>query len=269
MIIHEQLNVYKFGFGQIKRSLFNIILDKFLWDLKKVSKNSKNVLNELKDSHKGEKAVILCNGPSLLKTDFSQLSETFTFGLNKINLLFQENIDFRPNIICAFDKVLNQENMDFFKSNKDILKILSYKSYSDLRIQRKDLIYGYNLPLANAFTYNVSKGFIDRANTTFMAIQLAYHMGFEKVALIGADHNFPDIKPREFVLNEGADELHFHKDYHKAGSRTQNTDKLLLDMNFRDARIAFEDRGRLIVNATDGGYLEEFERMELESFLNS
>ena len=268
MIAHEKLNVYKFGFGQIKRALFNTIYDKMSWDLKPIANKSKSVLNKMKDSHMGEKAVILCNGPSLLKTDFSLLSNTFTIGLNKINLLFDGVSNYRPDIICAFDKVLNKQNVEFFKNDQEIIKILTYLSYEDVKVQREDLIYGYSIPLSDSFTYDVSHGFVDRSNTTFIALQLAFHMGFSKVALIGADHNFGNLKPREIVINEGDDELHFHKDYHKSGTQTQNTDKLLLDMNFRDAKIAYENQGRNIYNATIGGQLDIFERIDLNKFIN-
>lgn len=267
MMFHEQMNPYKFAMGKVYRVFNKDLKEKILWDFKSVAKKSKKNFRQLENSHKGEKAVILCNGPSLIKTDFSLLDNVFTIGLNKINLLFND-FTFRPSMVIAFDKLLNSQNVDFLASDPlKIPKIVTYKSYPDLKIDSDEIIYMYHVP-DSSFCYRPIEALIDRSHTTYMAFQIAYFMGFEKIALIGADHNFPDDKPRQKVLNEGDDKLHFHKDYHKAGTKTQNTDRYLLDMNFRDARIAFENKGRTIVNATEGGCLNVFERMSLADFIH-
>ena len=46
---------------------------RLMWDIKKEAWRSRRKLKGLKDKYEGEKAVILCNGPSLLKVDFSLL----------------------------------------------------------------------------------------------------------------------------------------------------------------------------------------------------
>ena len=46
-------------------------------------------LAEFKDIHKGKRAIIIGNGPSLKQTDLTKLKEEFTFGLNRIYLLTQ------------------------------------------------------------------------------------------------------------------------------------------------------------------------------------
>ena len=45
-------------------------------------------LAELKDIHKGRRAFIIGNGPSLKQTDLSKLKNEITFGMNRIYLLF-------------------------------------------------------------------------------------------------------------------------------------------------------------------------------------
>src|SRR5574341_209049 len=47
-------------------------------------------LAALRDSHKGKRAFIIGNGPSLRQTDLSKLRNEFTFGMNRIYLLFPE-----------------------------------------------------------------------------------------------------------------------------------------------------------------------------------
>ena len=45
-------------------------------------------LQAFKDIHKGKRAFIIGNGPSLKQTDLTKLKNEFTFGLNRIYLCF-------------------------------------------------------------------------------------------------------------------------------------------------------------------------------------
>ncbi|HMB21419.1 MAG TPA: hypothetical protein VKP08_01245, partial [Anaerolineales bacterium] len=47
-------------------------------------------LAALKDIHKGKRAFLVANGPSLKQTDMSKLKNEFTFGMNRIYLMFPE-----------------------------------------------------------------------------------------------------------------------------------------------------------------------------------
>ena len=47
-------------------------------------------LAALKDIHKGKRAFIIGNGPSLKQTNLSKLSGEISFGLNRIYLMFAE-----------------------------------------------------------------------------------------------------------------------------------------------------------------------------------
>ena len=91
------------------------ILSRLKWDLHWYSWVSRSRIKAWRDRHSGHKAVILCNGPSLNKVDFKILKECgiFTFGLNKINLLFKK-VDFRPSVIVAVNPHVIEQNSDFF-----------------------------------------------------------------------------------------------------------------------------------------------------------
>jgi hypothetical protein len=47
-------------------------------------------LAALKDIHKGKRAFVIANGPSLKQTDMRKLENEFTFGMNRIYLMFPE-----------------------------------------------------------------------------------------------------------------------------------------------------------------------------------
>ncbi|WP_051313413.1 6-hydroxymethylpterin diphosphokinase MptE-like protein [Sporocytophaga myxococcoides] len=266
MIIKENFNPYKKSFGDIYRALTTGIGRRLIWDLNPESISSSKKFKKLKNKYAGEKAVILFNGPSLLKADFESLKNTYTFGLNKVNLIFEEK-NFIPNILVAFDSLLNEQNTSFLSNSPHLLKILAYDSYKDLKKRGEDYIYLYHQE-DPSFCYDPSSCVVNRGSTPYITFQIAYYMGFEQIAIVGADHNFPNLPPMAKIKNLDEDKYHFHKDYHKKGDVNQYPDRLKLDILFRDIKLAYEMKGRKIYNATEGGNLEIFERKNLHDFIN-
>jgi hypothetical protein len=99
-----------------------LVFERIRWDLDWRSWSSRKALAKLRGVHAGGKAIILCNGPSLLQTDFRAITEAglFTFGLNKINLLF-ETSSFRPSCVVAVNDHVIEQNRDFY--NETLLSL--------------------------------------------------------------------------------------------------------------------------------------------------
>jgi hypothetical protein len=92
------------------------------------------------------------------------------------------------------------------------------------------------------------------ATVTYVAMQLAYHIGFDEVILIGVDHSFTTQgKPHSTVVSEGDDPNHFASNYFGRGFKWQLLDLEISEIAYRMARTAFESDGRKIVDATIGG----------------
>ena len=91
-------------------------------------------------------------------------------------------------------------------------------------------------------------------------MQLAFHMGFHKVALIGADHDFADKgTANKLVTATTKDRNHLTQDIFKWNAMAILPDLVESDASYSKARDTFIAFGRSIVNATEGG-LEIFER---------
>src|SRR5574338_723622 len=70
-------------------------------------------LAALKDIHRGKRAFIIGNGPSLKQTDLSKLKNEITFGMNRIYLAFPE-LGFTTSYVCVTnDLVIEQFVNDF------------------------------------------------------------------------------------------------------------------------------------------------------------
>ncbi|GLS26969.1 6-hydroxymethylpterin diphosphokinase MptE-like protein [Marinibactrum halimedae] len=244
----------------------SIALDRLTWDLHPISWLSRRNLKSLKDKKKDQRAVILCNGPSLLKTDFSLLENVYTFGLNKINLLFQD-VDFRPNTIVAVNPYVIKQNKAFYKETNIPLFLDAKASRKEalLGIRNSSFIHTSDFPF---FSEDCSMSLYQGYTVTYVAMQLAYHMGFQEVALIGCDHNFATTGPaNELRTAEGEDKSHFHKDYFTDGQQWQLPDLRQSEAFYELAENHFLKAGRRLVNATEGGKLEVLPRVTLDEFV--
>jgi len=239
-------------------------LDRLKWDLRPASFSSRTKLKSCKDRHHGEKAVIVCNGPSLLKSDLSLLKGVATFGLNKINLLFDKS-DFRPTYIVAVNKHVIEQNHDFF--NQTDLPLFLNSNSIHMVPARQNISY-LHTSLQNKFAKDCSMSLYQGGTVTFVAMQLAYHMGFSSVALIGCDHRFATEGPaNKLVESDARDDSHFDPNYFAGGVKWQLPNLPLSEYSYSLARETFEVAGRRLVNATVEGNLEVLSRVSLEEFV--
>jgi hypothetical protein len=104
------------------------------------------------------------------------------------------------------------------------------------------------------------------ATVTYVALQLAYYMGFDPVILIGVDHSFTSQgQPNSTVVSEGDDRDHFHAGYFGKGFRWQLPDLDTSEVGYAMARQAFEADGRRVLDATVGGRLQVFDKVDYNS----
>lgn len=101
---------------------------------------------------------------------------------------------------------------------------------------------------------------------TYVALQLAFHMGFSQVILIGVDHHYTSTgRPNTTVVSQGEDRDHFHGDYFGKGFRWQLPDLETSERAYRMARTAYERSGRQVLDATIGGRLNVFPKVDYDS----
>lgn len=240
------------------------VSERIKWDLNPLSWISRAQLKKIFNTHVGEKAIILCNGPSLLKTDFKLLEGIYTFGLNKINLLFDKN-EFRPDAIVSVNSFVIEQNKDFFNTTHIPLFL---DSHSTKEIKSRKNVTFFHSDQQVKFARDVSFSIWQGATVTSVALQLAFHMGFQEVALVGCDHNFAQSGPaNQTVISSDKDDSHFDPNYFAGGVKWQLPDLVASEYAYSLARETFTAFGRTVYNSTDGGKLEIFERLPLNKFL--
>jgi hypothetical protein len=224
-------------------------------------------LAALKDVHKGKRAFVIANGPSLKHTDMSRLRNEFTFGMNRIYLMFPE-LGFSTTYLTAVnDLVIEQTADDLAKLS--LTKFLAWRSRRHFPRQlliTQLPIFLYTSYTGPRFSGDVRGRVWEGATVTNVTLQLAFHMGFKQVILIGVDHNYTATgKPNTTVVSEGDDPNHFSPSYFGKGFRWQLPDLETSEAGYLLARDAYRDAGRELLDATIGGKLTVFPKVKYDS----
>jgi len=113
------------------------------------------------------------------------------------------------------------------------------------------------------FQRNLNARLWESATVTYVALQTAFYLGFETVILIGVDHSFvTQGKPNTTIVSEGDDPNHFAPGYFGKGFRWQLPDLDTSELGYHYARRAYEQAGRKVLDATVGGKLTVFEKVD-------
>lgn len=248
-----------------------------------VAKNSAITLNEkrllsIKNKHVNKRAFIIGNGPSLKKCDLKKLEGEYTFGVNAIFLNY-EKMGFYPTYYVVEDVFVAEDRaseinsyqgpkMKFFGNYlRHCLDVRDDTSWLNVRVK-----YG-DYPGFPHFSKDAARMVWVGGSVTYICMQLAYYMGFSEVYLVGFDHSYiipDDVKQVGNAITSTTDDPnHFHPDYFGKGYRWHDPRVDRMEKGFINARRAFEADGRKILNATVGGNLEVFERVDYNSILSS
>lgn len=240
-------------FGRFLRSI-NITMPKYI------------KIKKLHNKYAGKRCFILCTGPSLTISDINLLRDEYTFGMNSICLLYDKT-DFRPTFYGCIDEGV------WLKLHENILKYdtKSTTLFIGNRQTKHDKLrsHWYEIPINVAYhTYdrwfkgkfwckfsdNAYKGVYDLYSVTHFLIQIAVYMGFSRIYLLGADCTFP---------KNG--KIHF-ADYGVPDTTIDTAGERNI-CGYEKIKEYCDNHDVKVYNATRGGNLEIFERVNLENVL--
>ena len=251
-----------------------------LGDYRGLAQPSIERLLELKDSHKGEKAVIIGNGPSLNKTDLDLLKGVATFGVNGIYYADQRLPGPLTFYVVEDTAVFRENTPDVLAYGRTAGTFLLPTLYEPSCGPEDDPVFfrmngGFYKSADPSFcrprfSTNAAEVLYCGQSVTIINLQLAYWMGFSEIALIGMDFSYAvpagtEIKGNLYT-SAGDDPNHFDSRYFGAGKTWKDPKLNRVLANYALAKAVYESDGRRIVNSTVGGALEAFDRVELADF---
>lgn len=212
---------------------------------------------QLKDIHKGKRCFIIGNGPSLRHEDLHMLKDEITFACNSLIKLFDE-IPFKPTYYFAQDNHIildNKEHIEQLQTTRFI------KSHYANRYHIKGVTY-YKMLFSKkpiGFSHDLTKVVYSGQTVTYSMIQFAAYMGFKEIYLIGVDCNYS--KDNNVITAESYFDKRLFNSARKYAAPEVDTNLSA----FMQARNICEKRNIHIFNATRGGKLEIFPRIQFDT----
>ena len=231
-------------------------------------------LKTLRNKFSGKRVFIIGNGPSLNKHDLDLLKDEYSFGVNGIFYKTRE-LGFRPTFYVVEDKHVMQDNIK--EINKFECKYKFFpKDYKGIVTNTKNCYFftmdkGYYHKLSPyfcipRFSADASRKVYCGQSVTMINIQLAYYLGFTAVYLIGMDHSYSIPENAnvngETIESTDDDPNHFHPDYFGKGKKWHDPHLDRVERTYQYMKLSYEAKDRKIYNATIGGNLEVFDRVD-------
>ena len=233
-------------------------------------------ISKYKNKYAGQRCFIVANGPSLRAEDLDLLHNRgeITFGMNRIYKLFDQTA-WRPTYYVCEDELIAQSQQAEINSIQAQAKFIpiELKWYHDVDIAGANYFhinYRKEDQFPFAFSTDAAHQMDCRGTVTFTCMQLAAYMGFSEIYLLGVDHNYQktiDINGN-VVVDPNA------KDYFCEEYDSDIKDVVVHDMGnntraYMDAKKYSDSTGGkvTIYNATRGGKLEVFERVDFDEIV--
>lgn len=216
-------------------------------------------LTLFRDIHRGERCVLVCNGPSLNRMELDFLRDEIVFGLNKIHLGL-EGFGFYPRYLVAVNEKVIRQSAEIYRAMTAV-KILS-ETCADVVPGDALTFHIRTEGLPERFYRDITQGVRGGHTVTHAAFQIIRYMGFAEVVVIGMDHHFPASgQPNAPLHMAGDDPNHFSPAYFR-GQDWDAPNLAESEISYRVARQIFEDEGRRIIDATVGGACNIFEKAD-------
>jgi hypothetical protein len=218
-------------------------------------------LKQLENIHTNQRCFIIGNGPSLRQTALSHLRGEYTFGLNRIYLLFPEMGFNTTYLVSVNDLVLEQCASEM--QALTLPKFLTWRARHWFRIDPNITYLDTDFTGEEDFSAKLTGRIFEGFTVTYVALQIAYHMGFNEAILVGVDHSFvTQGVANQAVISQGDDPNHFASNYFGKGFKWQLPDLAGSERAYTLARSAYSKAGRHILDATVGGKLTIFPKVE-------
>lgn len=238
-------------------------------------------IKKFKGIHDGESCFIIGNGPSLKAEDLNKIKNHVSFSANRINLILEET-EWEPHYYTFIDSLMAN---NFFKEvyempKKQMFVVVTDAGYNALKRHfAKECIFlrSYHEKDKNGlpkFSDDLAKKMHTYGTVIYANIQLAVYMGFKNIYLIGVDNNYAVNKQKDGIIEINKELIgkdHFKESYYNQmgkNAKSSPNDTYAMTQAYLAAKKYCDQRGVNIYNATRGGKLEVFPRVNFDELFD-
>lgn len=226
---------------------------------------------KIHNSHLGESCFVIGNGPSLTAADLTTLNQKGidSFAVNRIYRIFPQT-EWRPTYYVSTDAVLARDYLPELSSLPVKHKFIPLQNKYYLGINVKGAHYFFRndrreKDQPEGFGLDCTEQVNIRGTVTIACIQLAIHMGYRHIYLLGIDHNFDKVitESGEIIVDpsvknyfcEGYDDDVANEVQHDLGNTTRA---------YWDVRRFTDHNGIEVLNASRSTKLNAFRTLSFE-----
>lgn len=233
-------------------------------------KADKKALKKFKGIHSGERCFIIGNGPSLTSEDLDRLQNEYSFASNKIYNVFGQT-KWRPTYYVVSDNDITPQMYAYSCNFDDGVKAKFFPAnFRKGCVGKNKNAYFYNYVGCDTtgktmpeFVPDMQKYLAEGYSVAYVAIQIAVYMGFTEIYLLGIDFSWPRHKDCQGNIYENGMVKHrFYEDNTQDEIGIPNVE--LMENAYRQALLYCQKHGVKIYNATRGGKLEIFPRIDFD-----
>ena len=258
-------------FDKLHRFLSRLKRTLYQWFYNVKYRNELVKLSEYKDRFKGKRCFVIGTGPSLTAEDLDLISSEYTFASNSIFRYFDKT-EWRPDFYAVCDRtyyLANKEGIDSVTAKKQKFFPLDFAMNFGFNKDNRYFLRTYYSSLHPIFQPNPLRAFQEGGTVTYHLLQLAVMMGFSEIYLLGIDFNYSlhrdnkgniirDDKVKDYAFNDKA-----------ANYTIPNLEASYLAYCSAEEYCKKHNYMMRIFNATRGGKLEVFKRVNLDDILAS
>lgn len=245
-----------------------------LWYKKKTFCKSEDAekIRKYRNIHKNERCFIIGNGPSLTKEDLTKIKGEISFGTNRIYYMFDKT-PWRPTYYMCSDADILFNDIEIIKKLKLPVKFLNIAAKKYGRKSSDHICYFYlygpfridkNKDVQTEVSEDVSNYFAKTRTVTCSCIEMAIYMGFKEIYLLGVDHRYAITQYADGHIEKNSNITN----YFEGMKASQSIAVHPIDMatkSYEVCRKYADKHGIHIYNATRGGKLEVFDRIDLDT----
>ena len=253
------------------------------YDLVPVSDCLKEVL-QLKNIHYGERCFVIGNGPSLLEKDINKIKKEHCFAVNMMYENFTR-LDWKPSFYIVYDRAMSmifeKDDLLFKQTLKNVGQFIVeyktglyakyYKKKPSNLIFYKDITQRINKDGRYSFSDDMLQGLYRGQTVIYAALQMAVYMGFKKIYLLGVDMSYQRERKRNGKTYIYSETRKNHADFVREPDIFENDAFEMVDemeANYKAAKEYADKHSIEIYNATRGGKLEVFTRVNFDELFD-
>jgi len=239
----------------------------------------------LRNRHRGERCFILATGPSIKKQNLKLLQGEICIAVSNFFVHPDYNL-IRPKYYCIapYHSPITEEAwqkwMDEIEAaTKDTIMFFSLTDrernckngrFGNKQVHFLDLRGGWDPLLVHGV--DLARPIPAPQSVTVMALLVALYMGFESIYLLGCDHDWIlhlNVSSHFYNENQHALNRQGYDEWFGTDLESQCHDYIRLWQQYKAIRKIAQNQFTQVYNATEGGLLDVFPRIKLQSLFEA